>query len=227
MRSRALVLGGTGAVGSEVVRLIAKRVPTAFSFHSNEARAAELSKETGAQAIPLDLVDPRALNGLTEKLDGEGAFDVLIHCAAPSLTKDDLDTAYAIHGRATFNAVKLLAPKMKTAGGGDIVLFGAIDRAQSLPLPSHLAAAHGMAAAMAMALAKEHGADGIRINLIALGLLESGLSRALDPALVDEYRKFSALHRLGSPSEAARVACWVALDSTYLSGKVVSCNGGI
>ncbi len=222
MRSRALVLG-CGAVGGAVVRgLAAARVPTLFTFAGDERRAAELARETGARAERLDLADGAALPALLDRVDA----DLLFHCAAPPLDAD-LDRAYAVYARAAFVAATTLAPRMKRGGGGDLVFFGAIDRAQSLPLPAPLAAAHGMVAAMTMALAKQHGRDGVRVNMVALGLLDDGLSRGLDPAFADDYRKFSALRRLGAPSEAARVALWLALESTYVTGKVIAVNGGI
>jgi 3-oxoacyl-[acyl-carrier protein] reductase len=108
-----------------------------------------------------------------------------------------------------------------------IVLVGALDRTQSLPLPPHFAATQGALAALAMALGHELGSAGIFVNLVALGLLDGGLSRELVSRRRKDYETFSALRRLGTTKEAAKVIVWLALENTFIQGKVVSANGGI
>ena len=65
------------------------------------------------------------------------------------------------------------------------------------------------------------------MNQVALGVLEDGLSRTLDAAVVQQYLKFSALRRRGTPSEVARAIAWLLLENTYVTGKVIPVNGGI
>jgi 3-oxoacyl-[acyl-carrier protein] reductase len=78
-----------------------------------------------------------------------------------------------------------------------------------------------------MALAKELGPGGVRANVVSLGMLEEGLSREVDPKLMADYKSFSALRRLGTPAEAAKAILWLALENTYVNGRVVAVNGGI
>jgi 3-oxoacyl-[acyl-carrier protein] reductase len=100
---KALVLGGSGAVGS-----------------------------------------PEAIAALVRSLDEGGAPSVLVHCAVVSHTKalgelslSDWDDAVAVNCRAPFLVCQALAPRLAAAGEGHVVLVGALDRAQSLPLPVH------------------------------------------------------------------------------------------
>jgi 3-oxoacyl-[acyl-carrier protein] reductase len=231
----ALVTGGTGAVGGEVLRALAARgVRAAFTFHQSEARAAELARSLGHRALRCDLRDAAALRSALQSLAAEGASPtVFIHCAAISrnarlseLTDDDWNDTHAVNCRAAFIVCQELAAGMKRAGAGDVVLVGALDRAQSLPVPVQFAATQGMLATMAMSLAKELGPFA-RVNMIALGVLDAGLSRHLDPKLIADYKTFSALRRVGTPAEAARVIAYLALDNRYMSGKVLPVNGGI
>jgi 3-oxoacyl-[acyl-carrier protein] reductase len=232
-RSLALVTGGTGAVGSAVLRsLAAAGVPSVFGYNTSADRARALEQELGARALRFDLRDPQATRAAIRGLDR--APDVFIHCAAVSrharlaeLTDADWDDALQINGRAAFVIAQLLAPSMAQAGGGDIVLVGALDRAQSLPLPVHFAASQGLLSALAMALAKSVGASGTKVNLVALGVLDEGLSRSLPEKAVADYKAMSALRRLGTAAEAARFITWLALENRYLSGKVLASNGGI
>jgi 3-oxoacyl-[acyl-carrier protein] reductase len=63
--------------------------------------------------------------------------------------------------------------------------------------------------------------------MIALGVLEGGISKTLSPKMVADYKSFSALRRTGTAAEAARAIAWLALENTWMTGKVVPVNGGI
>src|SRR5690242_14667140 len=82
----ALVLGGTGAIGSEVLRLLAKsKVPTVFTWHRAKERALALAAELGQRAIQVDLADLPGTRTALRALQAEGFRpNVLIHCAGTS-----------------------------------------------------------------------------------------------------------------------------------------------
>ena len=233
---RALVLGGTGTVGREVLRgLAAAGIPTVFTFHHARELGERLAAELSQRAAMLDLADPAAIVALVEDLARRGESpDVLIHCAAvlgPRRLEEtpdaDWDRVLAVNARSAFVTCRELAPRLASVGGGDVVLVGALDRGQSLPLPPAFAASQGLLGALAMALAKELGPRGIRVNLVALGPLGAGLSAGLDAKLLEDYVSFSALRRLGTAQEAARAILWLALENAYVNGKVVPVNGGL
>ena len=235
MNRTALVLGGSGALGSEVVRrLVARDVRTAFTFHQGRDRADALARDTGAHALALDLADRDAIRAAVAKLAADGvAPDLLVHCAAASrpcafekIGDADWDTLHAVGPRAAFTAAQALAPSLR-ARGGDIVLAGALDRTQSVAAPIHFAAAQGALAATAMALAKELGPANVRVNMVAFGPLDGGMARDLDAKLLADYRTFSALRRTGTVAEAATFLTWLALENTWLTAKVIPVNGGL
>ncbi|HEU5072575.1 MAG TPA: SDR family oxidoreductase [Polyangiaceae bacterium] len=234
--SRALVFGGTGVVGSAVLQGLARaRVPTVFTYHESSVKAEAMAAEYSQRAVRVDLAEPQAIRSLIEELDREETGpDLFIHCAARSqnLPLDAIsdDAWYAVQRvnvQAAFVACQALAPRMASRQSGHVVLVGAIGRAQSIPLPVHFAASQGALAAMTMALGKELGPRGIRVNMVALGLLEGGLSREISPKLVADYKNFSALRRAGTPEEAARAILWLALENTYMNGEVLPVNGGL
>jgi NAD(P)-dependent dehydrogenase (short-subunit alcohol dehydrogenase family) len=232
---RALVLGGSGAVGAEVVRgLSAAGVDTVLTFHRSAERAHEIADETGALALEVDLRAPEAIAALVRSLDEGGAPSVLVCCAVVShqkplgeLSLSDWDDAVAVNCRAPFLVCQALAPRFAAAGEGHVVLVGALDRAQSLPLPVHFAGTQGMLPSLAMALAKELGPSGVRVNAVALGVLDAGLSRDLPEKARADYLRLSALRRIGTVKEAARAIVWLAIHNRYMSGKVLAVNGGI
>lgn len=233
---RALVFGGTGAVGSEVLRGLARAgIPTVFTYNQSKDKAEALARECSQRAFQCDLAQPSAIRTLLQNLEHEDVSPtIFIHCAAISrflpidkINEDDWMTTHAVNCHSAFVACQELAPHMASKKEGHIVLVGALDRSQSIPLPIHFAASQGMLSAMTMALAKELGSSGVRVNMVALGILDSGLSRELNPKLVNDYKTFSAMRRTGTPAEAAKAILWLALENTYMNGKVLSVNGGI
>lgn len=231
---RALVLGGSGAVGREVVAgLAGAGVETVFTYREGRAVAADLAVADGVEGRRLDLRQPASVTDLIDGLAAAGRTpDVLVHCAAvlgPPGLADAADDAWretlAVNAGSALAAARSLAGHLD--GGADIVLVGALAPGGSLPLPVAFAASQGALSAMAMALAKELGPAGVRVNLVALGLLEAGIGTALDPSLREDYLAFSGLRRLGTTVEAARAIVWLALENRYMNGRTVAVNGGL
>ena len=231
---RALLLGGTGHLGSAVLaQLAARGVSGVFTFHSQTERAESLAEQHGFRAVPVDLRDAAALSSLFASLEQEEFVpDLFIHCAAISrlLPLAEISLALwqqtvAVNAQSAFLACQWLGDRMHK--GGSIVLVGALDRTQSLPLPVHFAATQGMLSAMVMALGHELGPRGILINLVSLGMLDGGIATQLDERRRTDYQHFSALRRVGEAREAAQVICWLALENHYINGKTLAANGGI
>jgi 3-oxoacyl-[acyl-carrier protein] reductase len=203
-----------------------------FTWHENEAGAHALARSTGAQPCRFFAEFPEQAEAWVEgALDEHGAPSALVYAAATSaaLKLDAIDVGVFEHTlRVNVTApFMLLSALAKRHAPFDAVLLGALDRGQSLPLPIHYATTQGALGAMTMAVARELGPRGIRVNQVALGVLEDGLSRTLDAAVVQQYLKFSALRRRGTPSEVARAIAWLLLENTYVTGKVIPVNGGI
>ncbi len=231
---RALVLGGTGAVGRAVVRALhGEGLSVTFTYHRAVDAAAALAADIDGRALPVDLSQTGALAALLASPELTD-LAVAVHCAGElctaslaDLTDADFDRSYAVNARSAFELCRGAGALMTARGGGDIVIVGGLDRAQSLPLPVAYAAAQGMISGLVMAAAKELGPSGVRVNMVALGLLDEGVSSKLAPQLREDYRAFSALRRYGTPGEVARAVAFFVTRNTFVTGRVIAVNGGI
>jgi NAD(P)-dependent dehydrogenase (short-subunit alcohol dehydrogenase family) len=217
----------------------------AFTYHSSEERAKVLAREIpGSVARPLDVLSVPALEKSVDDAASDwGGLDAFIQCAGVGLTvfspeaqvhhrMEDVDESawdrmQSVNVKSTFFAVRRVAAHMRRTGGGNIVLIGSIDGVKPVPAPVHYAASKAALAGMTTAMAKELGKDGIRVNLVAPGILESGMSRVLPEELRLEYLKHCGLRRFGRVEEIASWVAWLALQNTYVTGQTILVDGAL
>jgi len=243
---RCLVVGGSGALGSEVCRSLHQSgARLAFTYHSSESAGRALALELpGSQVHALDLLSIPALEALIDKVAGAwDGLDTFIQCAGVGVTSPSTqaqvhhtmeqvdeaswDRMQDINTKSTFFAVRRVAAHLRRAGGGSIVLIGSIDGVKPVPAPVHYAASKAALAGMTTAMAKELGKDNIRVNLIAPGILEGGISTALPEDLRREYLKHCGLKRYGRFAEIAAWVEWLALRNVYVTGQTILVDGAL
>lgn len=227
----AIVLGGSGSVGREVCRMLVERgVPVGYTYHTHPDAGID------APCKPLDLTDVAAIEETIDAFARElGPIHSLINCAAAGtahLSLQEIDEAawdamLAVNTKPSFFAVRRASRYMRQNGGGSVVLLGSIDGVKSAPSPVHYAVSKGALAAMVKAMAKELGPDNIRVNSVAPGLLDRGLSATLRDDLRSEYLKHCGLKRLGRVEEIAALVTWLATENTFVSGQTLVVDGGL
>lgn len=243
---RALVAGGSGAVGGAVCRTLAARgVRVAFTYHRNRAAAEALAQAIDAVPIEVDLADAISVEAAVDRaVAALGGVDIYVHAAglgyavpAPTApetivpTMDCIDAAawdrmLAVTARSAFLAVRRLAPHL-AAGGGDVVLIGSVDAVKPSPVPPHFLAAKAALRGLTVALAKELGPRGVRVNLVAPGVLDGGMAHELPASIRRSYLQHSGMKRIGRLDEAAALVAFLALENTYLSGQTLALDGGL
>jgi 3-oxoacyl-[acyl-carrier protein] reductase len=107
------------------------------------------------------------------------------------------------------------------------VLVGSVDAIKPVPAPVHYVASKAAVHGMALSMAKELGPDGVKVNVVAPGVLEAGLSRHLPAQLREEYVKHCSLKRPGRLSEAASVIVWLCLQNTYVTAQKLLLDGAL
>ena len=91
----------------------------------------------------------------------------------------------------------------------------------------HYAASKGALAGMTTAMAKELGESEIRVNMVAPGILDGGMSRDIPAHLLQDYLQHCGLKRVGRLAEVARLVGWLTLHNTYVTGQVVLVDGAL
>jgi len=225
---RVVVLGGSGALGRVIVREL--RAAGAHVFASYLTR--EIAPAERLVPFRVDLADAAALHETVRAL---GPVDALVHAAAVPSTctpprfdaldevdSDGFDRMMAINVKSA-----LIATRAVDMTVGNVVFIGSIDGVKGVPAPAPYAASKAALCGLATALAKELGPRGTLVNVVAPGVLESGLSSLLPDRLRKEYLKHCARKRLGKHEEVASLVTFLALENTYLDGRTVTVDGGL
>lgn len=231
----ALVFGGTGYVGREVVRGLAREgIRVAFTYRNNADVARGLETETGARAYTTNLAEPNQIRDLFQQLD-QHAFtpNIFIHAAVVACRASTVDVAdalademYAVNVRSIHVAMQSLISRLN-GRSADVILTAS--QAGITKLPASPAFASTQAARMGLmhALAKELGSSGLRINVALLGLLNGGISEGIIPARKADYERYSALSRVGSSAEVATAIVRLALTNRWMTGSILPLTGGL
>jgi 3-oxoacyl-[acyl-carrier protein] reductase len=234
-----IVFGGSGSVGGAVcAALAADGARVGFTYHHNEKAAAELSAALpGCLSRRVDLASLTDTLRVFRELRAElGRLDGFVHAATlTSAASEPKFEALADADEAAFD--RLLSVNVKSAYfacrelsrdfSGNIVLLGSIDGAKSVPAPVAYAASKGALSALARAASKELGPRGVKVNVVAPGVLETGSSRSLPAELRAEYLKHCGLRRFGRTSEIAGLVSWLALHNTYVTGQTLVVDGAL
>jgi len=242
---RCLVFGGSGALGRAVCATLgAEGARVAFTYREGERAARAVAEEVrGAVPLRLDAASVEAVESTVDRAaERLGGIDAFVQCAGVGVTApapeartharmsavDEAawDRMMDVNAKSTFFAVRRLARVMGSEGG-NVVLVGSVDGVKPVPSPVHYAASKGALAGMTAAMAKELGESGIRVNMVAPGIMDGGMSRDIPAHLLHEYVKHCGLRRVGRLEEVARVVGWLALHNTYVTGQVVLVDGGL
>lgn len=195
----------------------------------------EVSQTTRAIAVKVDVSnedDVKNMVEITKKTFGN--IDVLVNCAGVSdtrllidSTKDDYDFVFDTNMRGTYNTCKLVGREMLSNQSGKIINISSIWGLRGGSCESVYSASKGAIIAFTKALAKELGPNGINVNAVAPGFIQTDMTKNVTEEIRQEIMDNSALGRLGTPEDVAGVVSFLASEkSNFITGQVISVDGG-
>jgi NAD(P)-dependent dehydrogenase (short-subunit alcohol dehydrogenase family) len=252
-----LVAGGTGNVGTGVVRVLAEaRLPVVFTYRNREDAARELERsivDAGlrARAVPMDMGDVASLDGAIDAAEAFGGPLRTVACATGATVPFDRLADFAIADVESFFDGDVLAyyrfvhqvvPRLRASGGGSITVTSTIATDRVIDWDGISSFSKGAVKAMIRQLAAEEGRHGIRCNDVGISVivelsLEDALAGAsLAPApigermgeLMGQLRDRVRLGRAGTPREAGNLFAFLASDqASYITGQSIAIDGGM
>ena len=241
-----IITGGGRGIGAETAKLAAKQGYAVCVNYLNDAKAAERLLEElsiGKKAIAVagdvsreeDVLKifaetDKALGRVTALVNNAGIVDRSQRVEA--ITAARLARMFAINVAGSFlcarEAVKRMSKKHGGAGGAIVNLSSAAARLGSPGDYVDYAASKGAIDSFTVGLAKEVGAEGIRVNAVRPGVIRTEIHQVSgDPARVDRIGQMAPLQRPGEAEEVARAILWVASeDASYTTGSIIDVTGG-
>lgn len=225
-----LVLGGSRGIGAAIVRRLAKAGgKVAFTYAGSAEAAANLAKETGADAIKTDSADRKAL---TSTVARRGALDVLVINAGTlaigdplALDPDAVDRMIDVNVRAPYHAAVEAARKMNK--NGRILVIGSTN-GDRMPFAGGAAYALTKSAIQGMVrgLARDFGERGITVNSIQPGPTDSDMNPA-DGPMAPQMHGFMAIKRHIRAEEVAEYTAYLAgPHAAMITGSMQTIDGG-
>jgi len=235
--------------GAASRRGIGRATAMLFALHGSRTVILDLNAELTAEAAAAlgsahrgyacDVTDKEACRTVVERIVEEfGRIDVLVNNAGITqplrtmeIDSEDYDKVLDVNLRGTLYMSQAAIPHMRRQRSGSIICISSVSaqRGGGVFGGPHYSASKAGVLGLAKAMARELGPEGIRVNSIAPGLIDTDITDGkLTEEMKAEILKGIPLNRLGEAEDVARACLFLASDlSSYITGAVIDVNGGM
>jgi len=244
----ALITGGSRGIGAATVRLFtAAGAKVVFSYQKARSQAEALAQECGeanCHAVSSNLTSADSARVLVEAAAGHfGRIDILVanHGVWPAedvpvdkMTDEQWRSTLSINLDAVFGLVKHTVAQMKAlprnaSAAGHIVLISSTSGQRGEAFHCDYSATKGALISMTKSLSSELARDGIYVNCVAPGWVDTDMSKPAldDPRSGEEIRRTIPMGRVGKPEEIAGPVLFLCTEyAGFITGEVFNVNGG-
>lgn len=239
----AIVTGGSRGIGRGIVIELARQgCQVAFTYVSNAEAAQQVVNECEAfgvqvKAYQVDAANFEAAQSFVKDVKAQfGSVHFLINNAGITRDKlilmmkeDDWDAVIDTNLKSVFNLSKAVAALLvRQKQGGSILNISSISGVIGMPGQTNYSASKAGMIGFTKALAKELASREITVNALALGMIETDMTGALDTTYREKVTEQIPLKRFGTVAEVARATAFLLSDDgRYITGQVIQIDGGL
>lgn len=237
----AIVTGASRGIGRAIALRLASDSKHVVCVARTKSALDELVSEItaaggSAESVTCDVGDGESVTALVESIhDKHGRLDILVNNAG--VTRDGLimrmpdehfDEVMQINVRSAFVSCRAAARPMLRGRFGRIINIGSVSGIVGNAGQTNYASSKAALVGLSKSLAKELGAKGITVNVVAPGFIETDMTKALGKEMMSEVASRIPVRRLGTPEEVATAVSWLASDEAgYVTGQVLVVDGGL
>ena len=234
----ALVTGGTGGIGTAIC--------ARFAREGADVVAADLeisgNAPDGIAALACDVTSEESVSGVFAELaERWDKLDILVNAAGVEIEKTIEDTSledwnriFAVNVTGTFLTSKHALPLLRQSPGASVINFGSYDGFIADPGLAAYCATKGAVHALTRAMACDHGPEGIRVNAVCPGYVDTPMLQSFFQdagnieTLENAIRDVHPTRTYGTPDDIANLVNWLASDEArYASGQLWVIDGGL
>ena len=230
---KIFIIGATGGIGAALARRLARHQVELVLAARDETRLAALASELHSPHIAVNAAD---FDALDKAISAAGPIHGIVNCAGSLLlkpahltTEREYRETIDLSLTTAFATVRSGAKAMMATGGSIVLCATAAARA-GFANHEAIAAAKGGVIALTMAAAASYGGRNIRVNCVAPGLVETGLTSRItgNEAALKASQAMHALGRIGRPEDVASAIAWLLdPENSWVTGQTIGVDGGL
>lgn len=238
----ALVTGASGGIGKYIAEELALRgAKVALHYNSSEKAAEAIRNQIRAnggeaEIFCCDIRSNSAVRDMIKEIEEAfGGIDILVNNAGVALDarihkmpEEYFDNTMAINVKGTWNTMQHVLPMMMEKKEGAIINISSVSGIAGNIGQSAYSGSKAAVIGMTKTVAKEAAAYGIRVNAVAPGFIEVGMSSQISDKLREMIVQQIPMKRQGKGEEVAKTVAFLASDDAgYITGQVIEVNGGM
>jgi 3-oxoacyl-[acyl-carrier protein] reductase len=234
-----LITGGAQGIGKETAKQFLQEGAIVVICDYDEAAGKTALKDLSNEKVEfykVDVTDSSQIGEMVQStVDKHGRIDVLINNAGITLDgfltkmeESDWERVISVNLSGVFKCTKAVAPIMLKQGSGVILNASSVVGIYGNIGQTNYAAAKAGVIGLTKSWAKEFGPKGIRVNAVAPGFIETGMTAAVPDKVLQFMKEKTPLKKLGKPEDIAAAYLFLASEkASYINGTILSVDGGL